>query len=155
MTDGLAPIRHARAGAVQLARRRSSATAAHTGGPCVAPGPGRPNSIERVRRPVARPALPVLVVAGIVVLALLWLVRPMWHGIAMLFWTAPLVWLPPLLLLGAGWYMLRRSRRGWRTLEDLTTGVRPPAWLLVFPVLAFFSFVFGAALQTPLVGRAM
>ena len=51
--------------------------------------------------------------------------------------------------------MLRRSRRGWTTLEDLREGVRPPTWLLVFPVLAFFTFVFGAALQAPLVGRAI
>ncbi len=81
--------------------------------------------------------------------------RPIWHGLAMMFWTAPLVWLPPLLLLGAGGYMLRRSRRGWTTLEDLREGVRPPTWLLVFPVLAFFAFVFGAALQAPLIGRAI
>ncbi len=98
---------------------------------------------------------PVPIVVGLVGLVLLWLVRPMWHGIAMMFWTAPLVWLPPILLLAAGAYMLRRSRRGWTTLEDLREGVRPPTWLLVFPVLAFFTFVFGAALQAPLVGRAI
>jgi hypothetical protein len=98
---------------------------------------------------------PVPVVLGLVGLVLLWLVRPIWHGIAMMFWTAPLVWLPPIALLGFGAYMLRRSRRGWTTLEDLREGVRPPTWLLVFPVLAFFTFVFGAALQAPLVGRAI
>jgi hypothetical protein len=110
-----------------------------------------------VRRPALRPIPigPVPIVLGIVALIGLWLVRPIWHGLAMMFWTAPLVWLPPLALLAAGGYMLRRSRRGWTTLEDLREGVRPPTWLLVFPVLAFFTFVFGAALQAPLVGRAI
>jgi hypothetical protein len=103
-----------------------------------------------VRRPN-----PIPIVAGIVVLVVLWLVRPIWHGLAMFFWTAPIVWFPPLALLAVGTLLFRRSRRSWTTLEDLRSGVRPPAWLLAFPILAFVVFIFGAALNGPLVGRAI
>ncbi|MEA2168820.1 MAG: hypothetical protein QOF76_2120, partial [Solirubrobacteraceae bacterium] len=48
---------------------------------------------------------------AIVALVVLWLVRPIWHGLAMFFWTAPIVWLPPLALLVAGAVLLRRSQR--------------------------------------------
>jgi hypothetical protein len=51
--------------------------------------------------------------------------------------------------------LLRRSQRSWTTLEDLRTGVRPPTWLFAFPALAFVLFIFGAALNGPLVGRAI
>jgi hypothetical protein len=88
-------------------------------------------------------------------LIVLWLVRPIWHGLAMFFWTAPLVWLVPLLLIVAGAVLWRRSRKSWRTLEDLRTGVRPPVWLTAFPALALLSFIILAALQGPLVGRAI
>src|SRR3954469_22253425 len=73
----------------------------------------------------------------------------------MFLWTAPIVWLPPVLVLAAAAYLLRRSRRSWTTLEDLKQGVRPPAWLAAFPVLAFFLFLVGGSLQAPLVGRAI
>ena len=92
---------------------------------------------------------------ALVALAALWLVRPIWHGVAMFVWTAPLVWLPSLVVLAAGGVLLRRSQRSWRTLDDLRAGVRPPAWLLAFPALAFVLFVLGAALNGPLVGRAI
>jgi hypothetical protein len=108
-----------------------------------------------VRRPQLPTVHPLPIATAIVALVLLWLVRPIWHGLAMFFWTAPIVWLPPILVLAVGAALLRRSRRSWTTLEDLRTGVRPPVWLLAFPALAFFVFVFGAALQGPLVGRAI
>jgi hypothetical protein len=98
---------------------------------------------------------PVPIVLGIVVLAVLWLIRPVWHSLAMFFWTAPIVWLPPLLLLAVGAVLFRRSQRSWTTLEDLRSGVRPPTWLLAFPVIAFVLFVLGAALNAPLVGKAI
>ncbi len=98
---------------------------------------------------------PVPLVAGLVGLVVLWLVRPIWHGLAMFVWTEPIVWLAPLVLLVAGGVLLRRSQRSWTTLEDLRTGVRPPAYLFAFPVIAFLLFVFGAALNGPLVGRAI
>ena len=92
---------------------------------------------------------------AVVVLALLWLVRPIWHGLALFAWTAPLVWLPPLLVLVAGAYLLRRRRRSWTTLEDLRNGVRPPVWLAAFPLVAFILFVVAGGLYGPLVGRAI
>ena len=98
---------------------------------------------------------PVPLVLGVVALALLWLVRPIWHGLAMSAWTAPLVWLPPLAVLVAGGLLLRRRRRGWTTLEDLRSGVRLPGWLLAFPVLAFVLLLVLGALQGPLVGKAI
>jgi hypothetical protein len=98
---------------------------------------------------------PVPAVLALVALVVLWLVRPIWHGLAMFFWTEPLVWLAPLLLLGAGAWLLRRSQRSWTTLEDLRSGVRPPTYLFAFPALAFFVFVFAAALNGPLVGKAI
>jgi hypothetical protein len=108
-----------------------------------------------VRRPRIPKVHPARIAAAIVVLVVLWLIRPIWHGLAMFFWTAPIVWLPPLVVLGAGAVLLRRSRRSWTTLDDLRTGVRPPVWLIAFPVVAFFLFVFGAAVRGPLVGRAI
>ena len=95
------------------------------------------------------------VIALVVVLAGLWLVRPIWHGLAMFFWTEPIVWLPPILLLLAGAMLLRRSQRSWSTLEDLRTGVRPPGFLFAFPILAFFAFVILAGLAAPLVQRSI
>jgi hypothetical protein len=108
-----------------------------------------------VRRPRIPKVHPGLLGLALVALLVLWLVRPIWHGLAMFFWTAPIVWLPPLALLAAGGVLLRRSQRSWTTLEDLRTGVRPPAWLFAFPVLAFVLFVLGAAFNGPLVGRAI
>jgi hypothetical protein len=105
-----------------------------------------PRRLQRIK------PVPIVVV---VALALLWLVRPIWHGPAMFFWTKPIVWLPPILLLLAGGVLLRRSKRSWKTVEDLRKGVRPPAYIFAFPVLAFFAFVILAALQGPLVGKAI
>jgi len=98
---------------------------------------------------------PVPVAVGIVALVVLWLVRPIWHSFALFFWTAPIVWTAPLLLLIAGVVLLRRSQRSWTTLEDLRSGVRPPTYLFAFPILAFFAFVLGAALSGPLIGKAI
>jgi hypothetical protein len=108
--------------------------------------------VRRLPIPKVHPAVLGLVVVALVVL---WLVRPMWHGLALFFWTSPIVWLPPLLVLGAGVVLLRRSRRSWTTLDDLRTGVRPPNWLLAFPIVAFVIFIFGAALHGPLVARSI
>ncbi len=98
---------------------------------------------------------PAPIIAGVVVLVVLWLVRPIWHGLAMFFWTQPFVWLPPILLLAIGGLLLRRSQRSWSTLEDLRSGVRPPAFLFAFPVLAFFVFVICAGVSGPLVARSI
>ncbi len=98
---------------------------------------------------------PIPIVAGVVALVVLYLVRPVWHGLAMFFWTQPAVWLPPVLLLAVGAVLLRRSRRNWTTLEDLRAGVRPPVWLAAFPVIAFLYLLVASSLHGPLVGRAI
>ena len=98
---------------------------------------------------------PAWVAVGIIALATLWLTRPLWHGIVLFFWTAPIVWLVPLAVLALGAFLLRRSQRSWTTLEDLRSGVRPPRWLIAFPIAAFLLFVFGASLNGPLVQRAI
>lgn len=98
---------------------------------------------------------PAVVAIAVVVLVVLWLTRPIWHGFALFLWTAPIVWLLPLALLGVGALLLRRSQRSWATLDDLRSGVRPPPWLIGFPVAAFLVFVFGASLSGPLVQRAI
>jgi hypothetical protein len=108
-----------------------------------------------MRRPKIARLHPVPVALALLALVVLWLVRPIWHGLAMFFWTAPIVWLPPLLLLAAGALLLRRSQRSWKTIEDLSSGVRPPTWLFAFPAIAFVVFIFGAAFNGPLVGRAI
>jgi hypothetical protein len=95
-----------------------------------------------------------LLVALLVVALVLWLVRPLWHGIAMLLWTAPLVWLPAVLTLAVGAVAYRRSKR-WRTLEDLQSPRRPPPWLLVFPVGALLLLIFGSALNGTLIARSL
>ncbi len=106
--------------------------------------------VRRLRR-----LRPIPILGGAIALVVLWFVRPWWHGLAMFLWTAPLVWLPPVVLLAIGAHLLRRSRRGWTTLEDLRTGVRPPMWLIAFPIAAFLVFIVAASLQGPLVGRAI
>ena len=98
---------------------------------------------------------PVPVVVGVVAILGLWVVRPIWHGLAMFVWTEPLAWLPSTIALAAGVTLMRRSRRGWKTLEDLRQGVRPPTWLIAFPIIALFLFIFGGAMQGPLVARSI
>jgi hypothetical protein len=104
---------------------------------------------------VRRRLRPIPIVLGLVALVLLWLVRPLWHGLTMLVWTAPVVWLPPLVVLAVGAVLLRRSRRSWTTLDDLRAGVRPPSWLAALPIVAFVLFVAGGMLQGPLTNRAI
>jgi hypothetical protein len=106
--------------------------------------------VEAVRRTAA-----ITLVLGLIGLVLLWLVRPIWHGLALFLWTAPLVWVPPALLLLAGAVILRRSRRNWTTLEDLRRGVRPPTWLAAFPFVALVLFIAASSFYGPLVGRAI
>ena len=98
---------------------------------------------------------PAPIAAAVTALVVLWLVRPIWHGLALFFWIKPLVWVPPIVLLATGAFLLRRSQRSWSTLEDLRAGVRPPAYLFAFPVLAFFAFVLLAGFSRPLVAKAI
>ena len=107
-----------------------------------------------MRRPEITPSRAGLAVLFVVVLVGLWLVRPLWHGIAMLFYTAPVVWLPPLVVLLIGAVALRRSTQ-WRTLEDLEVGRRPDQRLIAFPIAAFVLLVLGSAFNGALVARSL
>ena len=98
---------------------------------------------------------PVPIVIAVVLLVVAWFVRPFFHGLAMAFWTSPIVWFPPLVLLIVGAVLYRRSRRSWTTLDDLRRGVRPPAWIYAFPVAAVLLFILGGTLQSALVERAI
>ena len=98
---------------------------------------------------------PVLILLGLVLLAVLWFVRPIGHGLVLFLWTSPLVWFPPLLLLVVGYVILRRRRSSWTTLEELRAGVRPPVWLLAFPAAAFVLLIVGGATQNALVNRSI
>jgi hypothetical protein len=107
--------------------------------------------VPRLRRPRTL----FIIAAAVAALVVLWLVRPVWQGLALFAWTAPLVWLVPLVPLAVGVVLLRRSKRSWSTIAELDEGVRPPAWLIAFPIAAFVLFVAGSVLNGPLVGRAI
>ncbi len=107
-----------------------------------------------MRRIQLSPSRAAVLVLGVLALAGLWLVRPVWHGFALLFWTSPIVWVPPVLVLIAGAFALRRSTQ-WRTLEELQTPRRPDSKLLVFPTLAFVLLVAGSAFNGALISRSL
>ncbi len=96
-------------------------------------------------------ARPVTVAIVAAVLVGIWLVRPMFHGLAMLFWTKPLVWLPPLVVLALTLIVVRRQV----TTLELRAGRRPPTALLVGLGVAFFLFLFGGVFNGALVSRSL
>jgi hypothetical protein len=103
--------------------------------------------------PPRRRGAALLTVAALLALALLWFFRPWFHGLAMFFWTAPLVWLPPVVVLGAA------AARQWHVRRDilrrLQAGGRARGALIAAPVLAFLLFVLAGSLYGPLVSRAL
>jgi hypothetical protein len=103
---------------------------------------------------VSRRRLPLVVAGGLLGLAALWYLRPLWAGLALGLYRAPIVWLPPLLVLAAGAVVFRRSTR-WRTIEDLQHGRRPPPWLAVFPIGAMLLLFVVGGLHTTLVARSL
>ncbi len=107
-----------------------------------------------MRRPLVTPTSAGLLLAGAVALVVLWLVRPLWHGLAMLFWTSPVVWLPPLVVLAIGLWVLRRSTQ-WRTLEELENPRRPDPKLIAFPIAAFLLLIIGSAANGALISSAL
>jgi hypothetical protein len=113
---------------------------------------------------------PALVVLVPIVLVLWWL-RPVYHGLVMFFYTSPIVWLPPLVILGA-YFGIRRLRRpreklSKRDLERLARGddngdlgerlsrFLPSMNVRIVVGLAVFAFLLGAALKEPLTNRAI
>ncbi len=108
----------------------------------------RPNTVASVDKRSSRAGL---IAFGLFVLVGVWLVRPIFHGVAMLLWTKPLVWVPSLIVLAITLFVFRRSIS---TLE-LRAGRRPPAALLAGPLIAFVLFVFLGAINGALVGRSL
>ena len=116
---------------------------------------------------------------GLLLLLALWSVRPIFHGFAMFFYKSPLVWFPPLLVLGLGAVAMRftggaatrpagrpldprdevldlRARRGrfsWR--ERVLAGERPSGGVTVTLALAFATFMVCSLLNEPLTARSM
>jgi hypothetical protein len=106
----------------------------------------------RIPRAVLLRGGAVLAVVGLV---LLWLVRPWFHGLVMFFWTAPLVWVPPLLVLGAGAAL---ARWAVRTPEPKRLWDRPrdmPKVMVIAAGVAFVLLLVGATLNGPLVSRSI
>src|SRR5688572_9819392 len=70
---------------------------------------------------MSRRSWPVLIVL-LLVLLFLWWVRPIFHGLAMFFYTSPIVWFPPIAIvaIGFGIRRFRRSKLSKRDLELLT-----------------------------------
>ena len=111
---------------------------------------------------------PVLVFLALVLL-FLWWVRPIFHGFVMFFYTSPIVWLPPLVILAIGFGILRSrgSKLSKRDLDRLTAGddesdgsvrSRLPSVATGVGVtvgLAFAAFVLGAAFKSALTNRAI
>lgn len=87
-----------------------------------------------------------------VVLVGVWLVRPVFHGVAMLLWTKPLVWVPLVAVLAVGLVIVRRQV----SLLELRAGRRPPMALLAGLGLAFFVLpAVGGAINGALVSRSL
>jgi hypothetical protein len=110
-------------------------------------------------------------IALLLVLAVLWWLRPLFHGLVMFFYTSPIVWLPPLLILGA-YFGLRRFHRpkgklSKRDLERLAGGDDDGDWsdavrrflptpgVRIVVGLALLAFLLGAAFKGPLTNRSI
>lgn len=105
-------------------------------------------------------------VALLVVLLVLWWLRPFFHGFVMFFYTSPIVWFPPIAILAIG-FAVRRYRRpklSKRDLERLVTRESdepsegpfrrlPSAGVGVVVGLAFFVFLLGASFKGALTSR--
>ena len=116
-----------------------------------------------------RRSWPVLIVL-LLVLLFLWWVRPVFHGFVMFFYTSPIVWLPPILIvaIGVGIRRFRGSKLSKRDLELLTASESDErdrslrsqlpsvgAGVGVIAGLAFAAFVLGAIFKHPLTNRAI
>src|SRR5438552_11100502 len=54
----------------------------------------------------------------VLVLLVLWWLRPIFHGLVMFFYTSPIVWFPPIAILAIG-FAIRRYRRPKLSNRDL------------------------------------
>lgn len=96
----------------------------------------------------------LLAVAALVALALLWYFRPWFHGLAMFFWTEPIAWLPPVLLLG-GWIAFRRRSKRTILRRPRREDTAPWGVILTVPLISVLWLSVAAALNGPLVNRSI
>jgi hypothetical protein len=92
-------------------------------------------------------------VAAAGVALLLWFFRPLVHGPAMLLWTAPLVWLPPVLVFLVGVAITWRRRR--RITVENIVAPRSPAPVVASAVVAIVLFLALSIVNGPLSARAL
>src|SRR4051812_30319089 len=111
-----------------------------------------PSRVARMARGRGRAAvLRGVALVALVALVVLWLLRPWFHGLVMFFWTAPLVWLPPLVVLGIGIALsvraghAQQAKRIWPRRREL------PTVMLVAAGAAFLLFLLGAVFNSALV----
>ena len=93
-------------------------------------------------------------VGAVAVLALVWFLRPFFHGLAMFLWTAPLVWFPPLVVLLVGAAIAVRGRRRI-TVENIVAPRRGSPALLAAGVVAVVLFLVLGVVNGPLSARAL
>jgi hypothetical protein len=107
-------------------------------------------------------------IALLLVLLVLWWLRPIFHGLVMFFYTSPIVWFPPIAILAIG-FTVRRYRRPKLSRRDLELlsgregegsngGARryiPSVGVGVVAGLAFVAFLLGAAFKGPLTSRSI
>jgi len=108
--------------------------------------------VDRLPRP-RRPANPLLIGVAVVLLAVAWFVRPWLHGPLMFLWTAPLVWVPPLLVLLGGALFSWRRRRAF-TVEAIVSP-RSGSPIGAFAIAAVALFIVLGAVNGPISARAL
>jgi len=104
-------------------------------------------------------------VAALAVLGVLWLVRPVFHGIVLFFFVNPLVWFPPLavLVIGALATTLAGARDPWARSRTPAVMARYPRQSLrrleprerLVLAMAGVFFLLGAFLNGPLIARSI
>jgi len=103
---------------------------------------------------VNRPRALAPVAFGAVALALVgWFLRPLFHGPAMFLWTAPLVWVPPVVVILLGALVAFRGRR--RITVANIVSPRSSGPLIGFAVAALVLFFLLGIANGPLSARAL
>jgi len=93
-------------------------------------------------------------IGAVVLAAVVWFLRPFFHGIAMFFWTAPLVWFPPVVVVLLGVALAARGRRRI-TVENIVAPRRGSPALLAAGVVAVVLFLVLGVVNGPLSARAL
>jgi hypothetical protein len=98
-------------------------------------------------------ALAPTIFIAVAVALVVWFLRPLFHGPAMFLWTAPLVWVPPVVVLAIGALVAFRGRRRI-TVENIVSP-RSSGPLIGFAVVALLLFFGLGIINGPLSARAL